>query len=586
MKIRILFEKVREYIDTRYRPGEIIIIEAPTAYGKTVSVPVLYYELFKQRLCYNVLHVLPLRTIIRDYYLCKLLYSFGLKLNICKSPPPKWFKIFLNNAGFSERELAYQMGDYLLKYRIYGSVLKKEPTFDARYVVTSFDSFAYNILRIPVIEIFRNIKHYAIPRARIFTSALFMDEAHLVFKENTDANAFLAVMSAIIKYSVKSKVPLIMMSATLNNDIRNMIKKEADGHVKAFRIWRDSLTLNSQIMVRDPEFEALMSNIYWVTRIIGEKELTEKEIIKKEISEGKKVLIVRYKVNDVIKTYMNLKKELGSEKVGLLHGKMNMIDRENTLNRITEYEVLITTDIIEAGVDWSFDTLVSDHPSPMSIVQQVGRICRHIKDEPCEATIYIIRKDYNKNLIGYIKDVAKYRVEWRLPYNVKKDGLEYFGISSLLENTCKLKLTYSYGIREDIEQLMTPLFLPSTYINTILRRHGYSILRTLLTQVITDNKALESSNPEEVIKYLLTINFKYLMSRYQEYLDYFVALGISDTNEVEVVYKKALNKEKITVSKYVSMIREGYYLIAKKKMKPFFIGFVAPRAYIRGLGLV
>jgi len=582
---RDLFIKVIDFIRERYEPNRIMVIEAPTGYGKSIAAPLLYHELIKEKYCFNSIHVLPLRAIIEDYYICKLIQSYTHRLSYCRSPPPKWFKQILVNAGLTINDIAYQMGDLLLRYGEVRDLIKKEPVYDAKYIVSTFDSFAYTIFRIPVTEIFRTIKHYAIPRARIFTSTIIMDEAHLVFREDVDAGSFLAISQAIIKYSSVANTPLILMSATINNFIRRMMEEASDGKIVFFRIWKDVSKTKNIFFIRDRDFESICLNINWKTYVIPDEVDKYRKIVIEDVSSCRKVLFIRFRVKDAIDTYKELIEVLGKERVTLIHGKMDRFDREVAISKANKSDVVVATSVIEAGVDWSFDTLITDHPNPMSIVQQAGRICRHIDGETCDAKVYIIRGKDNSLVTKFINNVSTYGIEWRLPYDVERNGKIYLGTSRILEEY-NLNLRYSYRIRESLEQLMTPLFLTSRSINNILRRHNYTLLRTLLTQVLTDVKVLEDLNFERVITFSMTIDLKFLLSKFANHLDSFIAIGVDEKDQLHLIYRKEVSNVK-SISDYIELVRKGYGKLAIHKLRPLYLGFILKKGvYRRGEGLV
>jgi CRISPR-associated endonuclease/helicase Cas3 len=89
---------------------------------------------------------------------------------------------------------------------------KKDPVFDSKAVVTTLDSFMMNLMKIPVAEVFKSRRHYASPLARIFTSAVFLDEAHYMSGDPRS----IASAALLARYAREARVPLILMSATIH----------------------------------------------------------------------------------------------------------------------------------------------------------------------------------------------------------------------------------------------------------------------------------------------------------------------------------------------------------------------------------
>ncbi len=581
--MRLLLEKTINYIERKYRPGNIIVVEAPTGYGKTVSAPLIHKVLYERGFSYNIIQVLPLRSIIEDFYLCKLVQSYGIRIESCRGGPPQELVKTLYGLGLSWSDIAYQMGEQLLRIKSLKNIVRKEPLYDAKYVVTTFDSFAYNFLRIPITEIFKARKHYAIPRLRLFTSTTIFDEAHILLKEGVDQATFTTILEFVIKYMVEAKTPLIIMSATLSSHMKNLFSKWSSNKIVFLRIGNENKENEKELIVRDKEYEEQVSNIKWFTKITGKDQISS--IVSDNVQQGRRVLIVRYRVRDAIETYQALSNTLGQDNIVLIHGKLDHFDRSKALNNAHRASIVVATSIIEAGVDWSFETLITDHKDVLSIIQQAGRICRHFKDT-CEAEIYLVESSDNKEFIGKIKEIAnRYGIEWRLPYDRIVNGKKQVGISTLIEK-CSYPVQYSRGDEEywDLLRLTTPLFIPYGLINNILKKYHYSLVRTTLTQVVTEPKALEDLD-NNIYDYVLTISFSELANKYRSQIDKLVSIGRKE-NELKIILCEDVGKN-ITLNKYIEFVSKTYSKAYEEGVMPVFTGFVLKEgAYKRGVGLV
>jgi CRISPR-associated endonuclease/helicase Cas3 len=467
---RKLVDSVLEYIDKLDDFDRIIILEAPTGYGKSVSAPAIAALNHVKKFSYNFIHVLPLRAIIEDLYLCKYLYALGVKVDRCVNAPPKIFYEALTKINIDKNDVAYQMGfDYMLR-----DIGEKEPIYDAKIVISTLDSFAYNFLRIPVTEIYRELKHYAIPRIRIFTSTLFLDEIHMLNRfDDEDSGKILSLLKVLIEFSLKTKTPLVMSTATLWSGFRSKVIEWSSNKAVFFTLFKEDGKSGSFIYVRDREFEYRVKSIKWCTNIVDEENLVSKVV--EHVSKGERVLVVRDKVKDAV----DLFNKLDVDKKVLVHGRLCVGDRDKALENSKSAKVVIATPVVEAGVDWDFDVGFRDATNIPSAIQVFGRVCRNRAD--CEGSVYLVKTDESlKELIEFV-DRGR-NIDWRIPYSyINEKGEEVKGYQELLELT-KTAIVGDRNAERFFKGLISPLALPSRYISDLLRGFGYTILKEPLTQ--------------------------------------------------------------------------------------------------------
>lgn len=488
---RPLIAKALELASTTIKTGDVpkIVIEAPTGYGKSIGAP-LFFKVFKEYgLAESFLHVLPLRAIVRDIYICTILNSLGvISPELCGNrAPPIQIGETLRELGLRTIDIAYQMGDLTIGEFIVKNVLNKQPLFDAKYVVTTIDSFLYNLFRAPITELMSVKKHYAIPRLRIFISAVYLDEAHIVFEEGTEggkdeesSNIYTAAVKAF-KVLNAFKTPLIMASATMGKAVLEEILRESDGKVKIVRLGPRDETKDSIIEISDREFVDRVMSVNWHTKLVKNEEVAD--IAKEHVETGLKVLIVKDSVSEAIETYKKLKNRVHEKNVVLIHGKMIRGDRENALNIIKKMNnpgIVISTSVIEAGVNVSFDVLITDGLRPRSVVQRAGRVCR---DNECEdALIYIIENRSDEKLREFIKNN---RICWRIPFDVQ----DYKGYGQLLDSLKGPNLNRK--LMSELEALVEPLFVSSGKIEKILENWSYALVRVGIIDVIVEDSISE-----------------------------------------------------------------------------------------------
>jgi CRISPR-associated endonuclease/helicase Cas3 len=467
---RRLVDTALEYIGKLENFDRIIVLEAPTGYGKSVSAPAIAYLSNEKRFSSNFIHVLPLRAIIEDLYLCKYLYALGIKVDRCTNAPPKIFYETLAKMGINKDDVAYQMGfDYMLS-----DVGGKKPTYDAKIVISTLDSFAYNFLRIPVTEIYRELKHYAIPRTRIFTSSIFLDEVHMINRfDDEDSGKVLSLLKVLIEFSLKTKTPLIMSTATLWGKFRSKIIEWSNSKAVFFALSKEDGKNGFFIYVRDREFEYHAKSVRWRTNTIDEGDLVSK--VMEHASKGERVLVVRDKVKDAVELF----NKLDVDKKVLIHGRLCIGDREKALESSKDAKVVIATPVVEAGVDWDFDVGFRDATNIPSAIQVFGRVCRNRAD--CEGSVYLVKTgESSKEFVEFIEKSRG--IDWRIPYSYTNEkGEEVKGYQELLELT-KTAVDENKDAERFFKGLISPIALPSIYINDLLWGSRYTILKEPLTQ--------------------------------------------------------------------------------------------------------
>jgi CRISPR-associated endonuclease/helicase Cas3 len=501
--LRPLIEKAAEILknDANTSKPPRIIIEAPTAYGKSTAAPLMARILIESGWCHSFIHSLPLRAIVEDVYLCLMINAFSSSealRNYCRKSETvlREVKESLSAVNIGIKDIAYQMGEHLLSNQESNGlvevkdILKKEPLFDARYVITTLDSLAYNAFRVPVTEIFSYRKHYAIPRTRIFVSASYFDEAHMIYeeKEDEESNLF-TTFNELLRMLVAAKTPIIVASATLSeNSERHLL--ETLQEAKIVKLDKTDKSDGHLTLVHDKEFEENVTSIQWFSSLLCEENLKEK--VKELIDTGMTVFIARDTIREAIKTFKELKNslELNDDEIVLLHSLMTREDRNRALENIRDEKtrILVATSIVEAGVDISFNALITDASRASSVIQRTGRVCRKI--ERCKenkAYIFILE---NKHLDPRIKGLLenaknqKKQICWRLPY----DTDIYLGYGPLLRETGIPEINMK--LKRSLETLASPLLISSRSIGDIVRNHGYGLVRTFLAEVVVADPEL------------------------------------------------------------------------------------------------
>jgi CRISPR-associated helicase Cas3/CRISPR-associated endonuclease Cas3-HD len=347
----------------------VLIACLPTGYGKTTITNVLARAALKGYPYFSrVIHVLPMRSIADDIFL------------------------ELKEDKTISSDLAVQ---HLLS--------PGSPFFAKRCIITTLDTFLLNFFKAPAYELSKlfhyDTAHSEFPRAMIYTSIIVFDEFHLFTGLGNIINerkALTSVIAAIISL-VDSGVPVVIMSATIPNGLINQLEEE----VKDARGILEKVEYKKGI---DSEFDKKLEGKKKRLHVLNQ-EIIE---ILNNVDKNKNILIV---VNTVEKAKQIYNSIPNKEEVMLLHGKLPEILRSKFAKEMkrSKPKILIATQVVEAGLNISYDILITDACPIDRLIQRAGRVCRF---EEKEGDIYISSKiehsaPYDKNITERTLDVIR-----------------------------------------------------------------------------------------------------------------------------------------------------------------------------------
>ena len=159
--------KALEIFEEHLRTGEplFMVLSSPTGYGKSTMSLTLAAALRRPNpLGSRLIHVLPLRAIVSELY-GKAVRAYGWE----DRPDPCGRPV---EEGEGLPPVARPTVGAQAMHFLDG---EKTPFLTADLVFTTFDSFVYDLFRIPV----GGGSHHEIPRYSIYSSVVVFDEAHL-----------------------------------------------------------------------------------------------------------------------------------------------------------------------------------------------------------------------------------------------------------------------------------------------------------------------------------------------------------------------------------------------------------------------
>ena len=318
-------EETLEYIEN----GHNVIFKAPTGYGKTTITAILANAVAQGcgDFASRVIHVLPFRAIVQDLYLKLEDYA---KRKVLKT----------SNIGAQDM-------DY-----------HDSPYFMRKVNVTTLDTFVLNLFKIPAVEfkqVFQDYgSHFEFPRAMIYSSIVLFDEFHLLGEEGKSLTASLAALEAL----KEAGVPIIVMSATIDEGLEEILMNSLGKDTKI--VYPRNFNIDREITVDFLDDE--------------EKVL---EVAERKLKEGKRVLITYNTRIGAIEAYKKLK-DKGLTPL-LVHSKFNRRDRTEKVKKIVskEAKLVVSTQIIEAGIDTTFDVLITEEAPSHNLIQRAGRVARY-----------------------------------------------------------------------------------------------------------------------------------------------------------------------------------------------------------------
>ena len=369
---RIGLEKFEELIN---QERELIAV-LPTGYGKTRFF-IQKHDLLDK--IGKIVHSLPLQAIIFDFY------------NEMK-------KVLKDNVG-------YQMSLHVPEDD------GKRPYLSRKYMITTVDSFLLDFYGIPVHEIFRSKWHSDIAMLFARTSNIILDEFHLLTAIDVDnvEEEFAKVISVVsnVREAIKKRNRrFIILTATLPRSLIESFK------IRPLVLAPDShpFVTNEMIRVWDNNDGFISSFSEYGMRVktyihTGDKRDIIKRIVKD--NEGR-ILIVLNHIKDV----EELSKEL--EGCVFVHGLFTNESKQRIINNIRNFNCVISTQVLEAGVNLSFDVLITDIAPAFSLIQRAGRILRTPNDiKSKEGEIHILVDDLEKQVKGvYSVEITKATYDW------------------------------------------------------------------------------------------------------------------------------------------------------------------------------
>ncbi|CAB3287751.1 CRISPR-associated helicase Cas3 [Methanocaldococcus lauensis] len=355
-----------EKINKIMEHGGSVVIEIPTAGGKTEAaiIPYLYQLVSNDWKVPRLIYVLPTRSLVEKQ--AERIRGYIKKILEIKGYP---------------KDKAEECAKKMVQVE-YG--LEETHAFLGFVVLTTWDTFLYGLAAHRTVG-----DRFTFPCGAIAQSLIVFDEIQMYQDENLYMPRLIGL---VVKRLVEANVPLVFMTATLPTDLKKILS-----------IDEEPITVHPKDTKKPERGEVIVK---------FEKKLSDDDLrneIKKAIDEGKKVLIIKNKVNSAIEVYEKVK-HLG--KSLLLHSRFTVEDRIKKEIEIDKADIIVATQVVEAGLDLPNVYLVITDLAPLdALIQRIGR-CARRKGEKGKVIVVLpdfdekINKNFKEKIILGFKDLS------------------------------------------------------------------------------------------------------------------------------------------------------------------------------------
>jgi len=373
-----------------------LIVKAPTGSGKTEGIiaPFLYQFVKNDFfIAPRLIYVLPMRVLADSIALRIQGYAQNISRNI---------------------SVGVQHGE-----------TPNVPFFMEDIVVTTLDQFIYGYVRAS-----HQVGHHVdIPAGAIASSLVVFDEAHMY----RDGFTF-SMMRAMFEILYKANIPFVVMTATMPQSLekslfeniklgesQKVVSRGFDlGTHLNISIEKEPLYLNDKINISDTLLDKIKT---------------------------KKTLIIFNQVKRAQEFYKAIKERLNlkeNKEIVLLHSRFTRKDRkeheEVSLNILPHKKsrqviipkgvgVVVSTQVLEAGIDFSAELLLTELAPADSLVQRAGR-CARYRGEKGEMLIFPVGNE--RGHLPYDRRHLEVTEEW-LEENKNFNIKDFFEVSKFVD---------------------------------------------------------------------------------------------------------------------------------------------------------
>ncbi len=520
----------------------IIVVEAPTGYGKSVISQTVALSALEEGL--KCIIAFPLRSLLED--------------QVSK------FRSMLSKLGHDEgnvgvRYMHHPESKYLLR----------------PISLTTVDTFSLTLFGIAPEDLevalgyydgtlTRSMGHYLFSRSMALLSDVILDEVHLV----SDMTKSLSFLIALIWIAAGHGMRLILMSATIPKALEELLRREGENIGLEFAKFSENPDNRFLEERRAKKYD------FSLEKLDNGKFEKILEWLKEGRKEGfRRSIVVFNTVSEAVKFYEIARERLDVEKsrMLLIHSRFTEEDKEEKRRRIEELKkldeyLIVATQVIEAGVDISSDLFISDLAPASSLIQRLGRFLRY--DEK-EGKIYLWYEDEKREKYKgvYYLDLLEKTLEFLEEKSVKfHDPESYQPLLNSVYDESSFSLRGS-DIREFIS-IQSTLKNPDMAVEKFIECEGSFVRESSLVPVIPSFSWNENMTTKDIEKHLVPMSLS----------------TVSRIRPREILVVREEDPEK--VSKIAVDEKFWQKKVLKKVVSPKFVAFLVDGSYDQEKGLV
>ncbi|MBF8275018.1 MAG: hypothetical protein HW390_91 [Candidatus Brocadiaceae bacterium] len=355
--MRILFDQLmsnkgltpypyQEEVAQHLLDGRNIFLRAPTGSGKTWAAILPYLWAKKQGTAFvdRLIYVLPLRTLATTLY--------AETAECCK----RVFRVVCDpSARTGEKDelvITIQTGEQ-----------KDDPFFEGDVIFTTVDQCLSSYLNCPV-SLPQRVGN--INAGALLGSLVVFDEFHLLESDKAMRTA-VEMLDRLQPFS-----QFVVMTATLTTKSLDLLKEVLGGQL---------VSLTPDEVMSLPSHKEKKRVYRWINRPLAINDVLEHH-------NGKRSIIILNTVTRAQNIYEEMTKRLEGSTINvfLLHSRFYSEDRKKAEDKLKGWfgkeatktnVILVTTQVVEAGIDISADNLHTEIAPLNSIIQRAGRCARY-----------------------------------------------------------------------------------------------------------------------------------------------------------------------------------------------------------------
>ncbi len=403
-------------IESLKESGGTVLIEAPTASGKTEAVVIPFLsqcvDEAREQEFTRLIYILPNSSLVHK--MKERITDLAVK--ICGE---KWKNLVSIEEGLNPT--------HMFLYRIN---------------IATWDSFLYGLAAHRTLS-----KRFTFPAGAIAQSIVVFDEIQM-YQDNQYYTPRL--IGLIYNILVETGIPIVYMTATLPDELENIIgiNRGNNTHKNLIRVKplpddnnkpvRGSI-IDYAVVTYNDEDDA-------INKII---EIIQEYNVKNDSNE--KILVIRNTVKNAVKTYKKIKKHY--KNTILIHSRFKRKDREAIEKDLEKHNIIVSTQVIEAGLDIAGVSMIITDIAPLdALIQRIGRAARR-PHEKAQAIILVPEK--NNNVYPYDN----------IPVERTKNIIEETGLKEI-NNLLKDLDTAKQALNQVYTNYISTKDLPQTYYET------------------------------------------------------------------------------------------------------------------------